>query len=256
MRQLRALAGIMRHGSTKAAAEALNVTPPAITQQLQQLEALAGLPLIERSHRAVQVTQAGQELLRTIDHIEALLSDCAEGLHLLQGGAGGQVNVGVISTAKYFAPQALASFAKSHPSVEMRLVVGNRQETIAGLQSFDLDLAIMGRPPQDFGVDTAIIGDHPHVIIAAPDHRLAKRRRISLADVNQETFLLREQGSGTRTLVSRMFDDAGIDLDATMEIGSNETIKQAVIAGLGIALISAHTIAAEIQDRRLITLDV
>lgn len=256
LRQLRALAAVVRIGTTKGAAEALNVTPPAITLQMQQLEAIVGLPLIERTTRGVQPTQAGEEMLGAIHRIEALLADSAEAVQVLRGLEGGRVVVGVISTAKYFAPRALATFAQQHPGVEMRLAVGNRQETIAGLAGFDLDFAVMGRPPQDFEVEQAVIGDHPHVIIASRDHPLATRRKLSLGEIAHERFLLREPGSGTRSLVQRLFDDADLSFNVGMEIGSNETIKQAVMAGLGIALISAHTTAAEVGDHRLAVLDV
>lgn len=254
LRQLRALAAVVRCRTVTAAADALAVTPPAVTLQLKQLEAMVGVALIERTAEGVRVTEAGREVLAALERIEAALADCAGALEALRGMEGGRVAVGVISTAKYFAPRALAAFKKQHPGIEMRVLVGNRQETLRVLESFELDLAIMGRPPENFAVEQAVIGDHPHVIIAPPDHPLAARRGLSLADLAGETFLLREAGSGTRLLMQRLFAASG--MPAGIEIGSNETIKQAVMAGMGIALLSAHTIAAEIEDRRLVTLDV
>jgi LysR family transcriptional regulator for metE and metH len=193
--------------------------------------------------------------LAAISRVEDALADCIEAIETLRGVDGGRVAVGVISTAKYFAPRALAAFQRAHPRVEMRLLVGNRQETIAALESFDLDLAIMGRPPPHFEVDQAVIGDHPHVVIAPPDHSLVGRRP-SLLELSREPFLLRETGSGTRILVQSLFAEAGLDPRIGMEIGSNETIKQAVMAGMGVALISAHTVAAEVADGRLAVLDI
>jgi LysR family transcriptional regulator for metE and metH len=256
LRQLRALEALVRTGSTKGAAAALHVTPPAVTLQLRQLEVAVGGPLVERRPDGGQPTALGAEVLDAAERIEVILADTAGMIEALRGLEGGQVAVGVISTAKYFAPKALAAFAREHPRIELRLMVGNRAETIRDLGGFELDLAIMGRPPSDFAVDQVPIGDHPHVIIAPPEHALTGRRAIPLADLAGETFLLREPGSGTRTLLQELFVRTEAKLQGGMEIGSNETIKQAVIAGLGIALISAHTVAAEIEDGRLAVLDV
>jgi LysR family transcriptional regulator for metE and metH len=194
-------------------------------------------------------------VLAALERVEAALSDCATAIQALRGMDGGRVAVGVISTAKYFAPFALAAFQRSYPNVEMRIIVGNRSEIIAALERFDLDIAIMGRPPEHFPIERAVIGDHPHVIIAPPGHKLASRRRIPLDELAREAFLLREPGSGTRDLLLRLFGNVQPTGPRT-EIGSNETIKQAVMAGMGVALLSAHTIAAEVADGRLAVLDV
>ena len=164
--------------------------------------------------------------------------------------------MGVISTAKYFAPRALAIFSKEHPGVDVRLMVGNRDMVLTALRDFTIDFAVAGRPPEDMAIDRAAIGNNPHIIIGPPDHPLAGRRRIPLARFAGETFLLREEGSGTRMLMERLFAESGLSPNIGMEIGSNETIKQAVMAGLGVALISAHTVAAELEDGRLISFDV
>jgi LysR family transcriptional regulator for metE and metH len=255
LRRLRALTALVERGSVSAAAETLHVTPPAVSLQLRQLEDDVGLPLVERTRTGVHPTEAGREILAAAERIELALQECAAALDALKG-MHGAVAVGVISTAKYFMPRALATFAKQHPSVEMRIMVGNREEMLAALAGFELDLAITGRPPEEFATDQAVIGDHPHVVIAAPDHPLASARGIPLASIAAETFLLREAGSGTRALVRRLFDGAGVEPRVAMQIGSNESIKQTVMAGLGVALISAHTIAVEIADRRLVVLDV
>ena len=256
LKQLRALAATVRAGTASGAAQLLNITPPAVSLQLRLLEENVGLPLLERNPDGLQVTQPGRELLATAERIEMALGDCGQALEALKSGGGGRVSVGVVSTAKYFAPRALATFAKLHPNIEIRLQIGNREKTIAALKGHDLDFAVMGRPPVDFAVERAVIGDHPHVIVGPAGHPLAQRRRLALTDLAGETFLLREQGSGTRLLMQRMFADAGLSPNLGMEIGSNETIKQAVMAGLGIALISAHTVSAEIADGRLKVLPV
>jgi LysR family transcriptional regulator, low CO2-responsive transcriptional regulator len=256
IKQLRLLRAAARGGSLAAAAEESHVTASAVTMQMHQLEAVVGLPLIERQGRRFTLTAAGREVLAAAERIEAVLADCTAGLAALKTLAGGRVTVGVVSTAKYFAPQMLAAFARAHPGVDMELIIGNREDTIAAFQSGRFDVAIMGRPPEGVPVESTLIGDHPQVIIAPPDHPLAKKRSISPPEIGKQTILMREVGSGTRLLAEKFLAEHSIKPRIGMEIGSNETIKQAVMAGLGIAFISAHTIAAEIDDGRLAILDV
>jgi DNA-binding transcriptional LysR family regulator len=256
LKQLRLLRAAARGGSFAAAAETGHVTAPAVTMQMQQLEAEVGLPLFERNGRVLKLTDAGRELLAAAEKIDAVLADCNAGLAALKSVASGRVAVGVVSTAKYFAPQMLAAFARSHPGIDIELVIGNREDTIAAFKVGRLDVAVMGRPPEGLDVESALVGDHPQVMIAPPDHRLAKRRAIPPQHIAGETLLMRETGSGTRLLAERFLAKNHIAPRIGMEISSNETIKQAVIAGLGIAFISAHTIASEIHDGRLVILDV
>jgi LysR family transcriptional regulator for metE and metH len=256
LRQLRAFQALLDARTTKGAAEALHVTPPAITLQIRELEGAIGIPLIERHPEGAVPTEAGAEIRATALRIETMLADTADMIENLKGLEGGKVAVGVISTAKYFAPMAIAAFAKEHPGIDISLKVGNRQETIHSLAGYEFDLAIMGRPPGGFAIDSTAIGDHPHVIIAPLDHPLAHRKGLGLADLADETFLLREPGSGTRMLFQELQKSTGFNSKLGMEVGSNETIKQAVIAGLGIAMISAHTVAAEVADERIAILDV
>jgi LysR family transcriptional regulator for metE and metH len=257
LKQLRALAAVVRTGSVAGAAEALSVTPPAISQQLHLLQDLLRVPLADRAQGGMRPTEAGREVLAALARIEAALADCAAAIEALRGMRAGHVAVGVISTAKYFAPRALAAFMRAHPHVELKLLVGNRAETVGALRNFELDVAVMGRPPEDdLPVECAVIGTHPHVMIAPPDHPLANARGVTLRALAGNTFLLREAGSGTRDLMRGLLTAARLDPDMGMEMGSNETIKQAVMAGIGVALLSAHTVAAELQDRRLMALDV
>ena len=251
IKQMRALATLVQAGSISAAARALNITPPAVSMQLRLLEEAAGLPLYERTDDGIRLSLAGEEVLEVVSGLEISLESCAEALDMLKGIKKGQVSVGVISTAKYFAPRLLAAFADDHPNVDVRLSVGNRSETITGLANYDFDFAVMGSPPQELATENVRIGAHPHIIIGPPDHPLAGRRRIQATLLSGETFLLREAGSGTRILMQRLFEEMGVNPRSGMEIGSNETIKQAVMAGLGIALLSAHTVMPEISDGRL-----
>lgn len=246
---------MVRTGTIAAAAHQLHVTAPAVGQQLKLLERAVGMPLLERTGGGFRPTNAGQQLIASAERIETELSSCRELLDLLRSGKIGSVSLGAVSTAKYFAPHLLAAFWQQHPDVEVKLVIGNRREIIEAIAAYEVDITVMGRPPDELDLETTAIGDHPHVVIAAPGHRLAGRR-VTRRALGRETLLIREAGSGTRQLTDRLIAGAGIRPEVGMEIASNETIKQAVIADLGVAVISAHTVAAEIADRRLITLDV
>ena len=256
LKQFRLLAAASRSGSFAAAAAASHLTPPAVTMQMRELEAAAGLPLFERAGRKLNLTAAGREMLTAAERIEVVLADCAAGLAALQSLAGGRVTVGVVSTAKYVAPQMLAAFARGHPGIDIEIVIGNRNDTVTALKTGRLDVAIMGRPPQDVAVESALIGDHPQFLIGPPGHRLAGRSNIAPQEIAGETLLVREVGSGTRALAEAFLAQHRVKPRLGMEIASNETIKQSVMAGLGIAFISGHTMATEIADGRLVVLDV
>ena len=256
IRQLRALAALAGGRSVTAAANKLNLTQPAVTLQLQNLQELAGLPLVQRTNDGMLLTGAGQEVLMLSERIEAAISTCATSLDMIAGRTGGRVSIGAVSTARYFVPFAIAAFSKLHPKIDISLSIGNRQEIRQALRGYDLDFAIMGRPPADVDVDIHLIGDHPHIIIAPSGHRLALNVGLSTAELADETFLIREQGSGTRMLMEQLFSTTELQPKIGVEMSSNETIKQAVIASLGIALISAHTVATELEDGRLVSLNV
>jgi LysR family transcriptional regulator for metE and metH len=256
IRQLRALAAVHSDRSVTAAAKRLHLTQPAVTLQIRNLQALAGLPLIQRTGDGMLLTDAGREVLALSERIEAAIADCETSLEMMAGKTAGRISIGAVSTAKYFVPFMISGFSRLHPNIEVTLSIGNRLEIGTALRGYDLDFAIMGRPPADIDMDVRLIGDHPHVIIAPTSHRLARKSNIALADVAGETFLMREPGSGTRGLMEQLFETARVRPKLGMAMSSNETIKQAVIAGLGIAFISAHTVATELDERRLVTLDV
>lgn len=256
LKQLRVLAAIARAGKITSAANEIGVTPPAVTLQLKLLEESAGLPLFDRTRSGLKLTEAGSFLLAAHVRIESALAECCATFSAMKGLTRGRVSVGVVSTAKYFAPHALAAFSAAHPDLDVELIAGNREETIGALARLDLDMAIMGRPPDNVDVESCVIGDHPHVFIAAPGHRLTAEASIAMADLANEKILLRESGSGTRILLERMAARSEVTLKGGTAFGSNETIKQAVMAGLGIAFISAHTIAAEVASGRIAVLPV
>ena len=256
IRQLRALAVLQSAGSVTAAANRLNLTQPAVTLQLRNLQALAGLPLIQRTGDGMALTDAGHIVLALAERVEAALLDCERSLDMIAGRNGGRVSIAAVSTAKYFVPFAIAAFSRRFPKVDVTLRIGNREDIRAALRGYDLDIAIMGRPPVDVQVEIRPLGKHPHVIIAAADHVLSKKKRIAVADLASENFITREIGSGTRMLMEQFFQTSGLKPKIGMEMDSNETIKQAVIAGLGIAFISQHTVSHELDEGRLVALKV
>ena len=174
----------------------------------------------------------------------------------LKGLKGGKLTIGVVSTAKYFAPKLLAQFARGHPEVELRLSVNNREAIVRQLDANEIDIAVMGQPPRHLDTVSVPFARHPLSIIAAPDHPLARRRRIPLRSLETETFLMREPGSGTRSAMEHYFHEQGVHVRAGMEMSSNETIKQAVMADMGVAFISEHTIALEVAAGQLCVLKV
>jgi DNA-binding transcriptional LysR family regulator len=257
-KQLKALAATVERGSVSGAATALHVTPPAISVQLKLLEELVGSPLFLRSGDApFAPTEVGQALLSMAHDLERLAARTSERIAALKAGASGSLVFGVVSTAKYLAPSMVAAFQRECPGVRVTLAVGNREEIIKGLERSEYDLSIMGRPPAHIEADSATLGDHPYILIAPPDHRLAGDSDILAEDLLQERFLARERGSGTRALMERFLERIGGGrVFEIVEMGTNETIKQSVMAGLGVAIISAHTCLTEIAEGRLVALQV
>ena len=256
LRQLRTFAELARRLSFTAAAKALHLTQPAVSMQIRQLEEAAGLPLVEQLGRRVHLTDAGRELLRYAGAISALLREAEDAMKALQGIGGGELSIAVTSTAKYFAPRLLAEFRRSHPEARLRLAVSNREAVVRELTENTVDLAIMGRPPRGLETEAAAFARHPIAIIAAPDHPLVGRKRLPLARLAGETFIIRERGSGTRAAMEHVFAERGFHARETLEMSSNETIKQAVMAGMGIAFLSMHTIGLELRAGRLALLAV
>jgi DNA-binding transcriptional LysR family regulator len=256
LRQLRVWSLVAEHLSFSRAARELHLTQPAISIQVKQLQQSAGVALYEQIGKKLYLTDAGRELARYAAGVSELLREAEEALALHRGITGGVVHIGVVSTAKYFAPAMLAEFTRIHPDVRIRLSVANREEIIRLLTDNAIDLAIMGRPPKGPRTIASPFAKHPLVIIAPADHPLAGERAIPLVRLADESFLMRESGSGTRSSMEKTFRDRGVPWRAGMEISSNETIKQAVMAGLGISFLSVHTVGLELQAGRLVVLDV
>lgn len=256
IRQLRAIREIGRVGRINRVADTLGLTGPAVTLQLRQAEIELGGQLFLRSRRGMIATELGTTAIAAAEDVLERLHQLDIAAGELVAGRAGQVRLGAVSTAKYFVPSMIAAFVKRHPGVEVRLLVGNRAETLERIRHNELDLVIMGRPPRDLAVEASVMGEHPFVMIAPPDHPLAGHRKVSKERLAKEPLLLREPGSGTRASLEMYFADLPERRDNSgLDMGSNESIKQAVMAGLGIALLSAHTIAAEVKEGWLVVLD-
>ena len=256
LRQLRVFEAAATHRSFSRAAKLLHLTQPGVSMHIKELEADAGLPLFERVGKRLFLTEAGRELLARTREILRALKDAEDALDGLKGLKRGRINLAVVSTAKYFVPRLLASFARQFPELEVRLAVNNRDSVIEQLVAHEVDLAIMGRSPQALDTVAEAFAQNPHVIIAAPDHPLAKQRRIGVDRVAKEIFIVREPGSGTRLAMEQFFEERAQSCRIGMEMASNETIKQAVMAGMGVSFISRHTVDLEIQTQRLVVLEV
>lgn len=257
LKQLRALAAVAEHGSITTAAQHLGLTAPAVHTQLKTLESALNATVLERGgsgHGGARLTAEGEAVFQAARAVDVALTSCVEQVRALRHGQRGLVVLGVVSTGKYFAPGLVKRLRDAMPDVDVILRVGNRGWIIEALQDRSVDLAIMGRPPRQPEVAATPLGEHPHVIIAPPDHPLAGRK-IDPVRLLEETFVAREEGSGTRILMTRYLAGLGDGPPVRMlEMGSNETIKQAVMAGLGIALISQHTVTEELRSGRLVAL--
>lgn len=256
-RQLRVFTEVARHLSFAKAARALHLTPPAVTMQVKELEGQVGLPLFERSGRQVALTTPGEYMLVYARKLLATLKDAEDAAARLRQAEAGTLSIGMVSTAKYFLPRMLAEFRREHAHVDIRLAEGNREKLVALLQSSEVDVAVMGRPPRELATRAEPFAAHPHVFVAAPSHPLAQTEgEIDAESLRPHGFIVREEGSGTRAAMERFFEEARVEPRLAMEMGSNETIKQAVIAGMGLGFLSAHTIGHELAARSLVVLEV
>jgi len=256
LKQLRAFHAAARHKSFARAAEELHLTPPAVTMQIKELEAAVGLPLFERGAKAVTLTMSGEYLLVYVRRLLATLKDAEDAMARLRGAQSGRILIGMVSTAEYFLPRLLALFRAEHRGVEMRLSVGNREQLVRQLHDNEVDLAVMGRPPRELDTRAEPFAAHPHGVVASPEHPLARAREIQPGALANEEFIVREPGSGTRAAMEHFFREQRLTPPFVMEMASNETIKQAVIANMGLAFLSLHTAGLEIATGQLIVLDV
>jgi DNA-binding transcriptional LysR family regulator len=257
LRQLNVFASVAKHLSFARAAEELHLSQPAVSMQIKELEAAVELPLFERAGRSVRLTMPGEYLLVYARRVLGTLKEAGDALAKLRKVQGGRVTIGMVSTAEYFLPRLLARFRAQHPAVELRLSVGaNREKLSKLLHDNEVDLAVMGRPPRELDTRAEPFAAHPLGVIASPEHALARRRELAPKALDAEPFIVREPGSGTRAAMEEFFRDSRIAATPIMEMTSNETIKQAVIANMGLAFVSLHTVALELSVGQLVLLDI
>ena len=250
LRQLRVFAAVARHLSFARAAEELNLSPPAVSMQIKELEAEVGLPLFDRTSRKVALTTVGEYLLAYTRKVLVAMRDAEDVVARFRGLKTGALDVAMVSTAKYFVPRLLAQFRDEHPGIEVRLhVCNNRDEIVALLQQGDVELAVMGRPPQGWPTRSEPFAMHPHVLLTAPDHAFARMERVPARALQDEAFIVREPGSGTRAALDEYMQAHHLTTRVAMQMSSNEAIKQAVMAGMGIAMLSLHTLGTRTGPR-------
>jgi DNA-binding transcriptional LysR family regulator len=257
-RQLRVFSEVARHLSFAKAAHALHLTPPAVTMQVKELEGHVGFALFDRSGRSVALTTPGEYMLVYARRMLATLKDAEDAAARLKQVEVGTLTIGMVSTAKYFLPRLLTQFRQEHEGVEIRLVEGNRGELVQMLQANDVDIAVMGRPPKELATRTEPFAAHPHVFVAPVGHPLTTEEGgAPTADsLRPYGFIVREQGSGTRVALEKFLEQVHLEPRVIMEMGSNETIKQAVIAGMGISFLSLHTLQLELDNGLLALVNV
>ena len=256
LRQLQVFESVARHLNYTRASEELFLSQPAVSMQVKQLEESLGIPLFEQLGKRVHLTVAGQEVLGYVRSITQQLDELEGVLNRIKGLSGGRLLLSVATTANYFIPGLLGSFSRRFPDVTVSLDVTNRETLLQQLHENTVDLVIMGKPPTEADVEADAFLDNPLVVVAPPTHPLAGTSNIPLARLQEEIFLVREHGSGTRIAMERFFSEREMKLKTGMEVGSNEAIKQSVQAGLGLGLLSRVTIEQELMLKRLVVLDV
>ena len=256
LRQLKVFEAVARHLNYTRAAQELHLTQPAASMQVKQLEESLGVALFEQLGKRIHLTEAGQEVLTYTRSVIQHLDELEGVLNRIKGLSGGRLRISVATTANYFIPTLLGTFSRRYPDVTVTLDVTNRETLLRQLSENTVDLVIMGQPPTEADVEAEAFMDNPLVVVAPPDHPLAGKKKIPLARLQEETFLVREPGSGTRSAMERFFNERNMKLRTGMEVGSNEAIKQSVQAGLGLGLLSRATIDQELALKRLAVLDI
>jgi LysR family transcriptional regulator, low CO2-responsive transcriptional regulator len=255
-RQLRVFTEVAKHLSFARAAEALHLSPPAVTMQIKELEGHVGFALFDRQGRQVSLTTGGEYMLVYARKMLATLKDAEDAAARLQRLEVGNLTIGMVSTAKYFLPRLLAQFRHEHTGIEIKLVVGNREQLVQMLQGNEVDIAVMGRPPTELATRAEPFAAHPHMFVAPTDHPLLKVGHPTTEHLKPYSFIVRERGSGTRAAMEKFMSLQRLEPRVVMEMTSNETIKQAVMAGMGLSFLSLHTLGLELEHGLIAVLDV
>ncbi|MEB3160578.1 MAG: LysR substrate-binding domain-containing protein [Synechocystis sp.] len=256
LHQLKVFEATARHGSFTRAAEELFITQPTVSSQIKQLSKTVGLPLFEQIGKRLYLTEAGQELLKTCQEIFQCLDNFEMKVADIQGTKQGSLRLAVITTAKYFIPRLLGDFTQKYPGIDVSLKVTNHQQVRERMQNNRDDLYIVSEPPEDMDLVSQPFLDNPLVVIARQDHPLAGQSHIPIKALQDQAFIMREQGSGTRRAVQNLLNKHRVDVRVRLELGSNEAIKQAIAGGMGISVLSQHTLVSEGTKSELTVLDI
>ena len=255
LRQLQVFNAVVRHLSYTRAAEEMHLSQPTVSMQIKKLESDIGLPLTEQIGKKISLTEAGDELYKASQDILGTLERLEMQIDDQKGLRTGHLRVAVVTTANYFAPRLLGKFYQAYPGIKVSLEVTNREHILDRMLHNIDDLYLIGKPPESTELDFQPYLANPMVVVAPVNHKLAKRKAIKLAEIANEHFIMREQGSGTRIAVEQKFSNAGLELKVALELGNNESIKQGISGGLGIAVLSLHTLTSG-DMRELTVLDV
>ena len=256
LRQLDTFMEVARTESVSRAAENLHVTQPAVSMQVRQLEESLGLPLLEMTGRRVRLTEAGREVERCAAAALARLKELDDLTAAYRGLKSGRVDLAVVSTAKYFMPMLLMRFRKHFPDIAITLQIHNRESMMRLLARNEIDLVIMGRAPDGLDCSSTEFATNPMGVVCAPDHPLSRRRGAAMSVLDGQDFVAREQGSGTRSTMDLVLAEQGVAPRIVMEMPSNETIKQAVMAGMGMSFLSLRTVRHELASGHLALVDI
>ena len=256
LRQLKIFMTVARLLNYTKAANELHLSQPAVSMQIKQLEGAVDLPLFELAGKQIQLTEAGREMYQYVRTIFQTFEEMEEVLDAMKGLDTGHINIAVASTVNYFAPRLLAAFSQRYPGIDLSLDVTNRERLMGLLKNNEIDIVLMGLPPEDIELVYEPFMENPLVVIAPPGHPLSAERKIPAARLGEEIFIMREEGSGTRLAMERYFSEQSITISTGMQMTRNEAIKQAVRAGMGLGVVSSHTIELEVETGRLVVLDV
>ncbi len=248
-RQLEIFEAIARLSSFTRASEELFLTQPTVSMQMKKLTEQIGVPLVEQVGKKIHLTPDGQQLALAARQIFDILNHYTMSVADRQGLKQGQLRLMAITTASYFAPRLLGEFSKLYPGIDVSLRVTNKEQVLASIADNLDDLYFVGQPPDDIDVVATPIMDNPIIVLAAPDHPLANKKKIPLGQIAREPWLMREKGSGTRNAIERLFSGHGLNIHPHLELGSNEAIKQAILAGLGISALSRHALTLNQPDQ-------
>lgn len=256
LRQIKIFLSAAKHLNFSHASEELHITGSAVSLQIKEMESDIGVSLFNRENKKIALTVAGEHFLTYANRMMSVLNDAKVAMDHLRGTEVGVLKIGVVSTARYFLPTILVHFKEIYPNVQIKVIVKNRQALIALLSEGLVDIAIMGKPPGNIQAEATPFASHPHAFIASPTNPLAGKSKLAADMLNHVDIISREEGSGTRYIMEKYISEQRLSLKAGMEMSGNETIKQAIMADLGVSFVSLHAVGNELANKQIVILDI